>query len=333
LPSQQSSNRGFQGFRERLTVEEVNDAELSQPDSSLASEASFDVSTTRLQGQLLETVRYVTGEFGKRLSAGLGATLNVVVEAQASSLSDSDFAAFLDSLASPRCLSLWTASAQPDPLVVSVDPALASPLLEVLLGGSHSEAMELQGRPYTSIEYELLETPIRALAEAFSGAWQAIAGVEFSPGGAGSGEVSTRGIAPETRLTVLRMRVILEGTTEGDVQLAIPETFWSSIAPAVGFSAAPARATGDQRGRLLRLLEPAQMDLEVRLDGCEVSLSDVLSLQPGKVLLLDESLDTRLTGVLNGSNQFSGQIVVQANRRMFLIADPAGTTVSAEPLP
>jgi hypothetical protein len=43
-------------------------------------------------------------------------------------------------------------------------------------------------------------------------------------------------------------------------------------------------------------------------------------MQAGSVLLLDESLDARLNGVVNGSAQFSGQIVVQANRRMFLIA-------------
>ncbi len=71
--------------------------------------------------------------------------------------------------------------------------------------------------------------------------------------------------------------------------------------------------------RNLALLEDAQVELEVRLQGPTLAVTELLALQAGHVITFDYSLHKSLHGLLNGDLAVMGHIVTAGRKRAFQV--------------
>jgi len=73
--------------------------------------------------------------------------------------------------------------------------------------------------------------------------------------------------------------------------------------------------------RNARLLEDAEVELEVRLEGPRLSFRDFLALQQGQVVKLDHALNATVRAVVNGDPSLTGHILRAGQKRAFQVGE------------
>jgi flagellar motor switch protein FliM len=77
--------------------------------------------------------------------------------------------------------------------------------------------------------------------------------------------------------------------------------------------------------RMLRLVQPAQVNADVRLNGQVLLLRDLVEMNVGDVVSLGYAVTRPLDLHLNGTRKFRGQIISKGSKRGFHVTDSAET--------
>ncbi len=68
-------------------------------------------------------------------------------------------------------------------------------------------------------------------------------------------------------------------------------------------------------------MKPAELSVDVRLQGPSISVRDLLRLEESDIVPLDCPVDKPLDLFVNGQSRFSGQIVSVGNKKAFVIGE------------
>jgi flagellar motor switch protein FliM len=191
--------------------------------------------------------------------------------------------------------------------LLALGPAVIFPLLEALLGSPGSAAPEVE-RELTEIERNLLESVLRILVHELREAWRPAGGPSFEVEGIQTGARSAEAFAPKEPVLALAGDLAL-GEQPGRLHLVLP-----SIAVRImGQRPEPQRLASSEsspaRERLGRLLGPARVWVEARLEGSHLKLQDAAGLQPGQVLDLGQPVGQPLECLINGKRKHQAQPV------------------------
>lgn len=103
------------------------------------------------------------------------------VEVSLESIESMRFGEYIDSLTLPTLLSVFRAEEWDNYGIISVDSSLVYSIVDVLLGGRRgTAAMRIEGRPYTTIELNLVKDMIDLVLSDLSTAFDPITSVNFS---------------------------------------------------------------------------------------------------------------------------------------------------------
>ena len=154
---------------------------------------------------------------------------------------------------------------------------------------------------------------VRSLGEA----WQPLVAVEF--------EVESLGSDP-TALLCPDPALVRIGFNLASWRSKAEPSSLRSHAPCSKPRASPLSSRKSQREpeqadfeRNLALLENAQVELEVRLQGPTLAVTEILALKAGHVITFDYSLNKSLHGLVNGELAIMGRIVGAGRKRAFQV--------------
>ena len=264
-------------------------------------------------------LRNVHEIFAKSLSNVLSTFLQAEIQANLAALNVTTAGEFQKNLANPSCLIKLRLHPEQERMVLYLDSTTVLTLLEIFLGGSGQPTPE--PRELTEIEWSLLEEISRVMMRCLGESWQAIKPVEFVVDSLNSDPSLTP--CPEPALSVLRIAFDLElGEQSGHFEMAVPRSFFESAAP----SADAPELTGEtpsplDRERNARLLEDAEVELEVLLEGTQLSFGDLRALRQGQVVRFDHGLDQPLRGVVNGDLTVIGHVLSAGSKRAFQVEE------------
>ncbi len=77
--------------------------------------------------------------------------------------------------------------------------------------------------------------------------------------------------------------------------------------------------TGDEQQRMFRLLAPAQLDLQIILDGSTIRMQDLMRVKEGDLLVLDVPADRPMGCLVNGREQFHGHMAQTGSKYAFVV--------------
>ena len=80
--------------------------------------------------------------------------------------------------------------------------------------------------------------------------------------------------------------------------------------------------TEDEHSRILRLIKPANLSIDARLQGPTIAVEDMMRLEKGDVLTFDFAAEKPLDMLVNGKLKFRGQIVTTGKKKAFSIQQP-----------
>jgi flagellar motor switch protein FliM len=263
----------------------------------------------------LRTMQSVHESFARALGSSLSAYLRNFVSISVTRIEQLSFAEFLRRGVRPLTTSALRMRPQEASAILQLSHAALFPILEILLGGTGKSPVNID-REITEIERSILNPVWRIVVQELKSAWHPVSPIEFAL----EDEAATRqllaSMPPNQELLTIGLQVqIFEAT--GVWNLGLPSRFIRALLQDSSISK-PERPAEDCV-KMLRLIQRAQINAEVRLNGPVMLFRDLLNIEPGDVLTFDHPLQKEVELDLNGMPRFKGHIVAAGNKRAFQV--------------
>jgi len=261
--------------------------------------------------------------YARSLSTALSTFLQSEIQAKLAGIRLTTAGDFRKAVPNPSCLIVLRLHPGPETMVLYLESATALALLDLFLGGTGMPAST--PRELTEIEWSLLEEISRAILRSLGETWQIIKSVEFVVESMGSDPGLMA--CPEPSRSDLRVSFEIQMADQlGHFEIAVPTSFFAPTTSAhVPQEIAKDVASKADIERNARLLEDAEVELEVRLEGPRLSFRDFLALQQGQVVKFDHALNAPVRAVVNGDPSLAGHILGAGRKRAFQVGETSLT--------
>ena len=276
----------------------------------------------RIAKDQLRAIHLLHENFARSLASSLSAYLRAYVAVTLVSVEQLAFVEFTQTLPSPTSMVSLGMKPYDGSAVLELNPSLVFPVLEMLLGGTGQTVHKPQ-REITEIEQSILDGLLRIILNDLRTAWHGVASIEFAVESHETEPQLLQILAPNEAVIAVSMEIRI-GEMAGIMNLGIPSITVKMLRPKFDqqWSVRKTRATDDEHGRVLRILQPARVTVESLLVGPALSISSLLDLQDGDVIAFDYPLDRPLNLTINGQHKFLGEIVTAGRKRAIQIVEP-----------
>jgi flagellar motor switch protein FliM len=220
------------------------------------------------------------------------------------------FGDYLNSIPLPAMLSVFRADQWDNYALLTVDAALIYSVVDVLLGGRHGSAsMRIEGRPYTTIERNLVERLVTVVLSDLSAAFEPLSPVTFRFERLETNPRFASIARPGNAAVLARLRIDMEDRG-GRLELLLPYATLEPVREILlqGF-------LGEKFGRdsiwethLAGELWQTGVSIEAVLDSVDVPLRDVLNLKVGSRILLNANVNSDVKLVCGDRAMFTGKM-------------------------
>ncbi|TDI58459.1 MAG: flagellar motor switch protein FliM [Alphaproteobacteria bacterium] len=247
------------------------------------------------------------------------------VEVSLDRISSARFGDYLNAIPLPAMLSVFKAVEWDNQGLITVDSSLIYSVVDVLLGGRRgTAAMRIEGRPYTTIERNLVERMVRVVLQDMSISFEPLSPVVFQFDRLETNPRFATIVRPGNAAIVASLRIDMEDRG-GRLELLIP---YATLEPVRELLLQ--RFMGEKFGRdsiweshLASELWVTDIELDAVLDEQVMSLEHIMKLRVGDTLMLNatptSSVELRCGGIpmMVGSMGRSGnQIAIQVERTL-----------------
>jgi len=237
------------------------------------------------------------------------------IEVSLDNITSIRFGDYLNSIPLPAILTVFRAEQWDNYGLITVDSSLIYSIVDVLLGGRRgTAAMRIEGRPYTTIEQNLVERMNTVVLRDLEAAFEPLCKVDFKLDRMETNPRFATIARPANAAILVKLRIDMEDRG-GRIELLLP---YATVEPIRELLLQ--RFMGEKFGRdsiweshLATELWATAVPLEAVLDEQVMQLGDVMSLKVGDTLMLsaspDDCVDLRCNGItmMNGTMGRVGQ--------------------------
>ncbi|MBC7924424.1 MAG: flagellar motor switch protein FliM [Bryobacteraceae bacterium] len=311
----------MEGNSHALSQEDIDALFQSQsgaatPASRMALAQKYDFRRSdRIPKEQIRALRGVHDTFSRSLASSLSAYLRTYVNVNLISVEQLSFRELMACLPSPTCLSVLRITPFDGIGILEMNPALAFPMIENLLGGGKIKPLIIQ-REMTLIEQQILNTLLALILQNLSLSWQSVAAVDFVIE-SNETEPGLLHVLPPNEAVVSIATEIQIGDTSGMMNIGIPSSIVKQLRHNFDqqWTARRSSATEDEIERTLALVSGASVDLEARVEGSVVRFDDLLDLAEGDILQFDQRTTEPVSLLVNQLPKWRGQIQISGGRK------------------
>jgi len=275
----------------------------------------------RIAKDQLRSIHLLHENFARGLSSSLSAYLRAYVAVNLLSVEQLAFAEFVRSLPSPTSLVALGMKPYDGNSLLEINPSLVFPILEMLLGGDGLGSKHID-REITEIEQHILDGLLRIILQDLRTAWHTVTAIEFTIDGHETEPQLLQILAPNEAVVCITMEVRI-GETTGTMNLGIPSILVKMLRQKFDqqWTSRRAISTDGEHERVLRLLRPAQLRMDARLEGARMRVDTLLELQEGDVVAFDYPVTRPLSVTVNGKLRYRAEIVAAGRKRALQVQD------------
>jgi flagellar motor switch protein FliM len=268
----------------------------------------------RITKDQLRSVGVLHETFARNLTHSLGAYLRVAFEVNLVSAEQLSYGEFLQRI--PEVTYLVSMVLRPlDVLVaIEIDLPLAFPIIDLLLGGpGRSEAAV---REVTEIEEQILDSVVKVIGRELESTWHAVLDVQFVFDQRLRQADIARLMPPNEKVLSLSFEIRMP-EARGTLNVAFPAAVSNALVRKLNQQASYRRQRGtvDSSNQIRKHLEVCPFLVELLLPEGRVPIGQLLSLDPGQVLVLPRRLTEPADFVISGKKLFSAHPVRCGTRR------------------
>ncbi len=247
------------------------------------------------------------------------------VEVSLDSITSIRFGDYLETIPMPAMISVFKAEEWDNYGLMITDSALIYSIVDVLLGGRRgTAAMRIEGRPYTTIERNLVERMVTVILSDLSAAFDPISPVTFRFDRLETNPRFATIARPANAAVLARLRIDMEDRG-GRVELLLP---YATLEPVRELLLQ--MFMGEKFGRdsiwethLANELWNTDVELDAVLDQIVLSLNDVMNWRPGSQILLNavpsSPINLRCGEIplfMGGMGQKNGNMAIKIDKKL-----------------
>ena len=207
------------------------------------------------------------------------------VEVSLDTITSMRFGDYLNSIPLPAMLAVYKAVEWDNFALITIDSGLIYGIVDILLGGRGSPAVRVEGRPYTTIETNLVSRMVEVILKDSEIAFQPVSPVKFELERLETNPRFATIARPANAAILVRLRIDMEDRG-GRVEILLP---YSTIEPIrhlllQGFMGEKFGRDQIWEGHLANELWQTEVPIDVVLDEFEVPLKRVMELKVGETL-------------------------------------------------
>lgn len=280
------------------------------------------VSSSSITYERLPMLEVVFDRLVRMMSTSLRNFTSDNVEVSLEGISSTRFGDYVNSAPLPAMFSVVVAEEWDNYIMSVVDSALAYSIVDVLMGGRRgTAAMRIEGRPFTTIERNLVERMINVVLSDLSVAFEPIGAITFR---FDSLEVNPRFATiarPADAAILARLRIDMDDRG-GRLELLFP---YATLEPVLElllqmFMGEKFGQDAIWENHLANEVWLTEIELDAVLGQLVVSLSEVLDWKPGSRLMLNVKPETPVEMRCGDVRLFSGKMG-QRNGNMAIAID------------
>lgn len=276
----------------------------------------------RIPKEQIRALRAVHDTFARSLASSLSAYLRTYVTVNLISVEQLSFRGLMACLPSPTCLSVLNVLPFDGIAILEINPGLAFPMIEMLLGGGKLKPLVVQ-REMTTIEQQILNSLLVLILQNLALSWQSVATVEFQLDSHET-EPGLVHVLPPNEAVVCIATEIQIGETTGMMNIGMPSSIVKLLRQKFDQQWTPRRsnATDDEIQRTLAHVGPAGLDIDVRIEGSAVRFMDLIDLNEGDILQFDQRTTDTVSVRVNRCSKWQGRVTLAGGRRAVTLEQP-----------
>mgnify|MGYP003700626137 CR=1 FL=1 len=252
------------------------------------------VNSTLVSYERLPMLEIVFDRLVRTLSTALRNLTSDNVEVSLENIRSVRFGDYLNSIPLPAMISVFKAEEWGDYGVCTLDSAMIYSVVDVLLGGRKTmSTMRVEGRPYTTIERNIVTRLVRTILSEMEQAFAPLSPIHFNAERLETNPRFATIVRPSNAAALIELRVEME-ERGGKVEIAFP---YSTLEPIRDLLLQ--MFLGEKFGQdniwethFETELKATTIEVEAVLDRIQLSLADVLSWKPGSQILLNANPDS-----------------------------------------
>jgi flagellar motor switch protein FliM len=299
----------------RKIDEYVPSAERGGPAAESQNSVPFDFRRPdRMPKSQLSALHLLHEHFVRAVVSSLTVFLRTCVSGSLVRVEQVPYGDFVDSMKSPTCLGYLAMQPYDGYSLLEIDPGLAAPILELVLGGNGKTNGALD-RELTEIEENMMAGVFRIIVRDLAETWRPVLPVSFA-----LDAIETK---PQRSNRISRQETVVAITVElhiadqvGMVNLVIPSSTSKLIHQRFAEQGAVHKCGSHEtevaiRGRMSREL---LLDADCDLCGARIRLGELQALKVGDVISLGIAADSPVTVTIGGKPRFKAAITPIGSR-------------------
>ena len=259
--------------------------------------------------------------FSRNFGAALSGYLRTIVEVKVANIEQMTFSEFTHSLPNPTCFNLLATDKLDGNFCLEISPLIVYPVIDRLLGGSNADLFIPQ-RPLTAIELRLVQKIIDRAMVVSEEAWLNVIPLKFSLEETESNPQLVQIVPPNEVVVVVGFEMKMGGRA-GTMSLCIP---YKTIEPVIEKLSSQSwgtyrksRKDTSSRLKVAENLDPARLTISAVLADTTIKLDELMSLQPGDVLITEKPASAPLTMMIEGKRKYIGRVGQYRGNRAFKV--------------
>lgn len=273
----------------------------------------------RIPKSQVRAIHLLHDVFVRNLVSSLSAYLRSYLTVNLVSVEQLSYSEFLEGLPSPTCMVSMGLRPYDGNGVLELNPSLVFPIIEMLLGGTGRHSGSIQ-RDITEIEQKILDGLFRIILNDLREAWKGVTEIDFTIDSMETEPQLLHVLAPNEAVVAVGIEIHIAEAV-GMMNIALPSIVIKMMRNKFDqqWSVRKTQPSETEQAKFLKMLQGASLNVEARLDGLELSVKDLLDLTEGHLLVFDRPVTSPVDLVINGKEQYRGQIVSTGKKRACLI--------------
>jgi flagellar motor switch protein FliM len=264
----------------------------------------------KISGEQLRSLQRMHETIAQTISMILSTYLRINVEVNIVTIGELSFEIFRNSLPNPTVINVLSLAPIQERGLATMDMNLAFSLIDRMLGGPGKPLERM--RTLTIIEQSLLDNVIKRFTDQLAEGWKEL--VVFKP------VVEAREMDPQFVQVIPSSEMVLVATFSlaapgeiepGEMRFCIPfislEGKVSQLGNQFRFAAMKRNQSLGQRKYLERMVKQTTLEIACELGTSTVTIGEVMALQVGDVLVLDQRHDAEMAGRVAGLQRLMGR--------------------------
>jgi flagellar motor switch protein FliM len=249
----------------------------------------------------MPTLEMTNEKFARIFRGTLSSILRKVVNVSTMSTDMLKFAEFMKTLPVPTSIHLFKMNPLRGNAIFIVESKVIFALVDLMFGGSGTSQYKVEGREFTPIENNLIKKIVLSALSDLENSWSSLADISISYMRSEINPQFAQIVPPTEVVVVINYELEIEYTT-GIVSICIP---YASLEPVkekllTGYQSESMEVDMIWQTRFKNYLLTADVDLVVQLGSTKISGRELLNLQEGDVIRLDQFADDPLTAFVEG---------------------------------